>query len=152
MNTSECQERAEGHLDHRRRSHQFITNHHLVGVGREKQRFLQNNLANFVGEGRNGVHIEVHNVFVSFRVILATIAMDAQVELSATQIKTLIEGGKQHVFAATQRINRHSQQAVVTTGIASHDGRVAIGARLVGADNLAFERIRQIDKFRFVEC
>ena len=40
---------------------------------------------------------------------------------------------------------------MVTPGVASQDGGVAVGTRLAGRDDLPLERIRQVDQLRLVE-
>ena len=70
-----------------------------------------------------------------------TVAMDAKVELLSSQDKALVHGGKQKVLLPSEIVYRHGQEAMVTPGVASHYGSVAIGSGLVGADDLPLKGI-----------
>ena len=55
------------------------------------------------------------------------------------------------MFPSSELVHRDSQKTVVTPGVASDDGRVAVGSGLVGAYDLPLQRIREIDQLRLVE-
>ena len=85
------------------------------------------------------------------RLVSVTIAVDAKVELLASKDNTFIQRRKKHILSATQLFHGNSEQSVITSCVAGHDGRVAICTQIVRSDDLTLERIHQVHKLGLVE-
>ena len=151
MDPAEGQEGLELEADGSRRLHQLVLDEELVGVLRQDQALAEDDLADLVGDHRDRVGIEVHDVLVPARLVYIAVAMDTQVKTLAAKGEALIEGTQQNVPVAAELFHRYGQEAVVTPRVASDDGRVAVRTGLVRQNNLAFQGILEIDEFRLVE-
>ena len=80
-----------------------------------------------------------------------SVAMDAEVELLAAHYQAHVQVGQEHVAVSSEAVEGDGEQAVVAAGVAAHDGRVAVCARLTRADNLALKGIGQVNQLVFVE-
>ena len=151
MNVAESQERTELESQGLGTLENLIADEHLVAVLRQDDALAEEDLTDLVGNLRHGIRAEVHHILVAARFVGVSVAVDAEVELLAIHDQALIQVGQQQEAVASEPVQRDCQQAVVAAGVAGHDGRVAVGAGLVGAQDLPLERIGQIDKLRFVE-
>ena len=113
----------------------------LVAVLRQHQTLAEHDLAHLVGDLGHRVRAEVHHVFVAARFIGISVAVNAKVELLAADHQTLVQVGQQKEAVTAETVERHGQETVVSARVAGDDGRVAVGSRLVGAQDLALERV-----------
>ena len=151
MDVAESQERLERQLDGRRRLQQLVLDEQLVSVMGEEKTLAQQHLPHLIGDLRDAVGVEVHNVLVSSGFIGLAIAVNAEVELLAVHGEAFVQRGKEHEPVATETVERHGEEAVVAPGVASQNRSVAIRPRLVRADDLPLQRISQVHKLRLVE-
>ena len=151
MNTPERQKRLEAETQLCRRFRHLIAKHHLILVRNEENAFRELNLAHPVCDYRHGIGREIHDVLMSSRFIDVPVAVDAEIEDLAIYLKALIHGGEKHILASSEIVHRNAQKAVITPCVAGYNGSVAVSARLVRADNLPLERIRQVHEFGLVE-
>ena len=129
----------------------FEFHEHLVTVRRQDESLAEEDVSHLAGDLRDGVRAEVHHVLVAARFIGIPVTVDAQVELLAVHDQGFVQVGKEQELVAAETVQRDREQAVVTARVAGDDGRVAVGSRLVGAQDLTLERVGQVDQFRLVE-
>ena len=77
-------------------------------------------------------------------IIYVAVSMDTEVELLSIHNKALIKRREEEELVAAETVESNSQESVITARVTGHNGRVAICACLVGADNLPLQRIRKI--------
>jgi hypothetical protein len=77
--------------------------------------------------------------------------MNAKVELLAAENQTFIQRGKKNILSTTKPSYRNGEESVIASGIAGHDGRVAVRTRLIRSDDLTLERILQVYQLGLVE-
>jgi hypothetical protein len=151
MDVAESQERLELQFHFCGSVHQFIVDHELVRVRAEDYLLAENDFADLVGHGRDRICVEIHNVLVSARLIDVSVAVDSKVEALAPEGKAFVQGAEEEMPVTAELFNRYGQKAVVTPGVAGHDGRVAIGAGFIGQDDFPLEGILKVDQFRLIE-
>ena len=151
MDPAEGQEGLELEPDGGRRFHQLVLDEELVGVLRQDQALAEDDLADLVGDHRDRVGIEVHDVLVPARFIDVPVAVDAQVEPLPAEREAFVQGGQEHVPVTSEPLHRNGQEAVVAARVASHDGRVAIRAGLAREQDFPLQRVGQVDELRLVE-
>ena len=141
VDVAESEERLELQPDLRGSLDEVETDKDLVGVGHQDDTLGENDLTDLVGDLRDGVGLEIDHVLVPAGLVDVAVAMDTEVELLAVHHEALVERGQEQELVTAEAVERHCQESMVTAGIASHDGRIAVGACLVGADNLSLQRI-----------
>ena len=151
VKVAEGQERLEFHLHLGGSVHQLVLDEELVLIGTQDKGLAEHDFADLVGDGGDGIRIEVNDVLVTAGFIDVSIAMDTQVEPLSAEGEALIEGTQQDVPVSVELFYRNGQKAMVAPRIAGDDGRVAVRTGLVRQDNLSLERILEIDEFRLVE-
>ena len=125
--------------DLRRSVGKVVTDQHLVRIRDQKDGLDDHHSPNLVGYLRHGVGLEIYDVLVAAGFVDVPETMDAEVELLAAQDQALVERREQQVLLTAERVHGHGQESMVAPGVAGHDGRVAVGPCLVGADNLPFQ-------------
>ena len=60
--------------------------------------------------------------------------MDAQVELLPLHDEALIKRRQKKIPVTSEPVESYGQKTVIPPGVARHDGRVAVGSRLVRKD------------------
>ena len=151
VHASERQEGLQGQFHPGGRVDQFVLDQDLVAVLGQDQAFAEDDLADLVHHHRHRIGVEVDDVLVSARLVYVSVAMDAQVEPLAPEGQALVQRRKQHVTIPAEPLHRSGQQAVITAGVAGHDGRIAVRAPLAREQDLPLERVGQIHEFRLVE-
>ena len=113
MDPAEGQEGLELEADGSRRLHQLVLDEKLVGVLRQDQALAEDDLADLVGDHRDRVGVEVHDVLVPARLVDVPIAVDAQVEPLSAEREAFVQGGQEHVPVTSEPLHRNGQEAVV---------------------------------------
>ncbi len=139
MDVTESQERGQKQPYLSRSVNQVETYHDLIGIRHEQYAFREHNLPDLIGDFRDRVSLEIDDVLVAARLIDITVAVDTQIELFSIKDETFIQRGQEQVRPASESVNRHCQQAMIAPCVASHYGSVAVGARLVGTDDLPLQ-------------
>ena len=148
---AEGKERLEFQLHLRGSVHQLVLDEDLVAVLHEDEALPEDDLTDLVGDHRNRVGVEVHDVLVAARLVDVAVTMDAQIEALAPEREAFVQGRQEHVPVTVERLHRNGEESVVAARVAGHDGRVAIRARLARKEDLPLERVRQVDELRLVE-
>ena len=141
VGVAERQERLEDERHGHRRGQELVLDEHLVLVKGQNEALAENHVSDLVGDVGHRVLCKIDDILVAAGLIDVTVAVDAQVELLAADHQTFVKRGQKHIVIPAEAVEGHGKKAVVAAGIAPHDGGIAIRARLVGADNLALERI-----------
>ena len=147
-------ERQEGFEPHRclcGALQKLVLDKDLVFVRQEHQGLAEENITHLVGYGRIGIRAEIHHVLMPAGFIDIAVAMDAKIELLAVHDKGFVHGGEQQILVPPETVQGDGEQSMIAAGVAGDYAGIAVGARLIDADNLPLQRIREIYKFRFIE-
>ena len=128
-----------------------VADHQLVAPHRKKYLLLEKHAAHPVGDDREGVHFEIHDILVAAGLIDIPVAVDPEVEWHPVLQEGLVEGRQQHVTVPVETVDRNCEQTVIFARIATHDGGVAISARPVGREQLPLEGVFQVHELSLVE-
>ena len=147
MHASECEERFQHEGSLFRGLDEMILDEYLIGVRSHKNSLAEQDFPYLVDNLRGWIGIEIDYVLMTSRFIDISVAVDAEIELLAAYDKTFVQGRQKDEIPPSKLIDRNCKKSMVTPGIASHDGCVAIGSCLVRHDDLSFERIFQVYQF-----
>ena len=139
MDVPEREERRKEQPDLRWSVGKVVTDQDLVRIRDQEDGLDDHHASDLVGYLRHGVGFEIYDVLVAAGFVDVPETMDAEVELLAVQDQALVERRQQQVLLPSERVHGHGQESMVAPGVAGHDGRVAVGPCLVGADDLPFQ-------------
>ena len=105
----------------------------------------QNNASHAVGGGGDVLAIELADVLVTVRAEVAiAIIMQSQVEFGAMLNHRFVQRRQQHVILIVQIRNGNHQQAMILAGVAIHNRRTMISARLVCPEYFSRQRLLKV--------
>ena len=123
-----------------------------VFVGNKNKLLGKDYAPDAVNGGRVCVAFILSDVFVTFgAVVFSGKLVNAQVEFRSVLDDSSVKGGNQNMILSIQFGQGDNQQAVVFTGVAIHDGRVAVSARFIRPEHFLGQGLLEIDHEGLVE-
>ena len=130
---------------------QGVANQQLSTRVYPQELLFQHNATDTIGDGGGRCVLEVHDVLVSFRlVVVAGEFVQCKVKSLVVLDNGFIERRK-HNIALIAVVDGTNHQSVIFARVAAHNGSAHITTCTVRSEHLTFERVLQVAQTRFVE-